>query len=78
MFMIWRYPKGFGGTRIEERSIHGTAPDWVPRVMYKDKERILLNDAPTLVWAATQVQSSFMCHLINTTIKIIQPNWFSI
>ena len=52
MLMIWRYPKGIGGTRIEERSIHGTAPDWVPRVMYKDKERILLNDASTLVWAA--------------------------
>lgn len=52
MLMIWRYPKGIGGTRIEERSIHGTAPDWVSRVMYKDKERILLNDASTLVWAA--------------------------
>ena len=52
MLMIWRYPEGIGGPRIEERSIHGVAPDWVPRVMYKDKERILLNDASTLVWAA--------------------------
>jgi bifunctional non-homologous end joining protein LigD len=52
MLMIWRYPNGIAGRRIEERSIHGKAPEWVPRVIYKEKERILLNDAATLVWAA--------------------------
>jgi bifunctional non-homologous end joining protein LigD len=52
MLMIWRYPDGIGGKRIEQRSIHGTAPTWVPRVKYNDKDRILLNDAATLVWAA--------------------------
>jgi bifunctional non-homologous end joining protein LigD len=52
MLMIWRYPNGITGRRIEERSIHGVAPGWVPRVFYNDKERILLNDTATLVWAA--------------------------
>lgn len=52
MLMIWRYPGGISGKRIEERSVHGTAPEWVPRVVYNGKERILLNDRATLVWAA--------------------------
>ncbi|PZE21228.1 non-homologous end-joining DNA ligase [Paenibacillus xerothermodurans] len=52
MLMIWRYPEGIGGRRIEERSVHGAPPDWVPRVMYNDKQRILLNDTATLVWLA--------------------------
>ncbi len=52
MLMIWRYPGGLAGRRIEDRSIHGIAPDWVPRVIYNGKERILLNDMATLVWVA--------------------------
>jgi bifunctional non-homologous end joining protein LigD len=52
MLMIWRYPGGITGKRIEQRSIHGDAPDWVPRVIYNGKERMLLNDAATLIWAA--------------------------
>ncbi|MDF2961530.1 MAG: polymerase protein [Paenibacillus sp.] len=52
MLMIWRYPEGIGGARVEERSIHGAAPDWVPREVYNGKERILLNNVSTLVWAA--------------------------
>jgi bifunctional non-homologous end joining protein LigD len=52
MLMIWRYPDGIGGKRIEQRSIHGTAPNWVPRINYNDKDRILLNDAATLLWVA--------------------------
>jgi bifunctional non-homologous end joining protein LigD len=52
MLMIWRYPGGITGRRIEERSIHGPAPEWVPRVMYNGKERILLNNLATLVYVA--------------------------
>jgi bifunctional non-homologous end joining protein LigD len=52
MLMIWRYPEGVGKRRFEERSIHGVAPDWIPRVEYKQKERILLNDTATLIWVA--------------------------
>jgi bifunctional non-homologous end joining protein LigD len=52
MLMIWRYPEGAGGRRFEERSLHRAAPDWVARVNYKEKQRILLNDAATLVWIA--------------------------
>ncbi|CAI6082835.1 non-homologous end-joining DNA ligase [Cohnella sp. JJ-181] len=54
MLMVWRYPDGIGGKRIEERSIHGAAPEWVPRVAYGGKERILLNDAATLAWLANR------------------------
>ncbi|TJY40705.1 DNA polymerase domain-containing protein [Cohnella pontilimi] len=54
MLMVWRYPNGIQGRRVEERSIHGHAPDWVPRVEYADKERILLNDTATLVWVANR------------------------
>ncbi|MBW5447540.1 DNA polymerase domain-containing protein [Cohnella sp. CFH 77786] len=54
MLMIWRYPEGIGGRRIEERSIHGSAPDWVSRTVYNGKERILLNDAAVLAWAASR------------------------
>lgn len=28
--MIWSYPEGIAGKRLEERSIHGVTPDWVP------------------------------------------------
>lgn len=54
MLMIWRYPDGIQGRRVEERSIHGPAPDWVPRVVYGDKPRILLNDLATLIWIANR------------------------
>ncbi|MDB4867979.1 MAG: polymerase protein [Cohnella sp.] len=54
MLMVWRYPDGITGRRVEERSIHGAAPAWVPRVVYADKERILLNDMATLIWAANR------------------------
>lgn len=54
MLMVWRYPEGIQGRRVEERSIHGHAPDWVPRAVYLNKERILLNDAATLVWVANR------------------------
>lgn len=54
MLMVWRYPEGIQGRRVEERSIHGHAPDWVPKVLYLNKERILLNDAATLVWVANR------------------------
>ncbi|SFB50636.1 bifunctional non-homologous end joining protein LigD [Cohnella sp. OV330] len=54
MLMVWRYPDGIGGKRVEERSIHGEAPVWVPRVAYGGKERILLNDAATLAWLANR------------------------
>ncbi|WP_123042875.1 non-homologous end-joining DNA ligase [Cohnella candidum] len=54
MLMVWRYPDGILGRRVEERSIHGEAPEWVPRVVYAEKERILLNDAATLVWVANR------------------------
>lgn len=50
--MIWRYPTGPGGKRIEQRSVHGTAPEWLPRVVYNGKERILLNNTASLVWVA--------------------------
>jgi bifunctional non-homologous end joining protein LigD len=54
MLMVWRYPEGITGRRVEERSIHGVAPAWVPRVVYTDKERILLNNIATLVWVANR------------------------
>ncbi|WP_235426966.1 non-homologous end-joining DNA ligase [Cohnella kolymensis] len=54
MLMIWRYPEGITGRRVEERSIHGTAPEWLPRVIYGGKERILLNDRAALVWVANR------------------------
>lgn len=52
MLMIWRYPGGVSGKRIEERSVHGQAPDWLPQVSYQGKQRILLNNAAALVWVA--------------------------
>jgi bifunctional non-homologous end joining protein LigD len=52
MLMVWRYPGGIGGPRIEERSVHGQAPEWLSRTLYNGKERILLNDLAALVWTA--------------------------
>jgi bifunctional non-homologous end joining protein LigD len=52
MLMTWRYPNGVAGKKIEERSVHHTPPEWLQRIEYKGKERILLNNTPTLVWVA--------------------------
>ncbi|HWO78634.1 MAG TPA: DNA polymerase domain-containing protein [Bacillus sp. (in: firmicutes)] len=43
---------GINGKKIEKRSVPKTAPEWVSHTFYKKKERILLNDRATLVWAA--------------------------
>ncbi|RFU66504.1 non-homologous end-joining DNA ligase [Bacillus sp. V59.32b] len=50
--MIWIYPHGIDGKRIEKRSLPSSAPDWVSHTFYKEKQRMLLNDKATLVWAA--------------------------
>lgn len=52
MAMLWRYPNGIGGEKVEERSIHGKAPDWIPSTVYHDKHRILLEDTAALIWFA--------------------------
>jgi bifunctional non-homologous end joining protein LigD len=52
LLMIWVYPHGITGKKIEKRSVPQTAPEWVSQTFYKEKERILLNDRATLVWAA--------------------------
>ncbi|CAH0344109.1 non-homologous end-joining DNA ligase [Bacillus sp. CECT 9360] len=52
LLMIWIYPHGIDGKRIEKRSLPSSAPDWVSNSYYKEKQRILLNDKATLVWAA--------------------------
>ncbi|MDQ1003356.1 bifunctional non-homologous end joining protein LigD [Neobacillus niacini] len=52
LLMIWVYPHGISGKKIEKRSLPETAPQWVCHTFYKGKERILLNDRATLVWAA--------------------------
>ncbi|MFB3159850.1 non-homologous end-joining DNA ligase [Neobacillus sp. 179-J 1A1 HS] len=51
LLMIWVYPHGITGKKVEKRSVPQTAPEWVSHTFYKDKERILLNDRATLVWA---------------------------
>lgn len=51
LLMIWLYPHGFNGIKIEKRSVPRNAPGWVTRTFYKEKERMLLNDLSTLVWA---------------------------
>lgn len=53
LLMMWRYPDGPGTKRIEEKAVPSFAPDWVPRAFYKDKDWILLNDAPTLAWVGS-------------------------
>lgn len=53
LLMMWRYPEGAGTRRIEEKAVPAYAPDWIPRVFYKDKDWILLNDAATLAWVAS-------------------------
>lgn len=52
LLMIWIYPHGINGKKIEKRSVPKNAPEWISRTFYKEKERILLNDRATLVWAA--------------------------
>ena len=52
LLMIWVYPHGLSGKKIEKRSVPQTAPEWISHTFYKEKERILLNDRATLVWAA--------------------------
>lgn len=52
LLMIWVYPHGLSGKKIEKRSLPQTGPEWISHTFYKEKERILLNDQATLVWAA--------------------------
>ncbi|PLT35604.1 non-homologous end-joining DNA ligase [Bacillus sp. V5-8f] len=52
LLMMWVYPHGIAGKRIEKRSLPARAPLWVPSSFYKEKQRILLNDTSTLIWAA--------------------------
>ncbi|WP_316572257.1 non-homologous end-joining DNA ligase [Neobacillus sp. YIM B06451] len=52
LLMVWLYPHGIAGKKIEKRSVPQSAPDWVSHIFYKNKERMLLNDTATLVWAA--------------------------
>nr|WP_053598023.1 hypothetical protein [Bacillus sp. FJAT-18017] len=50
--MVWLYPHGIAGKKIEKRSVPQSAPEWVSNIFYKNKKRMLLNDTATLVWAA--------------------------
>lgn len=52
LLMVWLYPHGIAGKKLEKRSVPESAPKWISRIFYKNKERILLNDTATLVWAA--------------------------
>lgn len=52
LLMIWVYPHGINGKKIEKRSVPDNAPEWVSSTFYKGKQRILLNNRATLVWAA--------------------------
>ncbi|MBT2758907.1 hypothetical protein J7E71_23850 [Mesobacillus foraminis] len=52
LLMIWVYPHGIHSKKIEKRSVPVSAPDWVSSTFYKGKQRILLNDKATLIWAA--------------------------
>lgn len=52
MLMMWLYPKGINKQKTEKRSLLANAPEWIPRTMYLDKQRVLLNNRATLVWAA--------------------------
>ena len=66
LLMIWIYPHGINGKKIEKRSVPTTAPEWISRTFYKEKDRMLLNDQATLVWAAnygaTELHVPFDCH----------------
>ncbi|RFU66006.1 DNA polymerase domain-containing protein [Peribacillus glennii] len=52
LLMMWVYPHGIKGKRIEKRSLPSSAPLWIPSTFYKEKQRMLLNDTATLIWAA--------------------------
>lgn len=54
LLMLWLFPQGLGEGRkkIEKRSLPASAPDWVCQAYYKQKQRMLLNNAATLAWAA--------------------------
>ncbi|HET7522050.1 MAG TPA: non-homologous end-joining DNA ligase [Bacillales bacterium] len=52
MLMIWLYPHGVQGKKIEKRSVPQSAPDWLPKTEYKEKKRMLLNNQAALLWAA--------------------------
>jgi bifunctional non-homologous end joining protein LigD len=52
MLMYWLYPQGIGGEKTEKRSLLANAPDYIPRTVYLDKPRVLLNNKETLAWVA--------------------------
>lgn len=52
LLMMWRYPNGVGTRKLEEKAVPKHAPEWVTRAFYKDKDWIVLNDLPTLIWVA--------------------------
>ncbi|OCA88348.1 DNA polymerase domain-containing protein [Bacillus sp. FJAT-27225] len=52
LLMAWLYPHGIAGKKIEKRSVPQSAPEWISSIFYKNKDRMLLNDTATLVWAA--------------------------
>ncbi|UFJ40722.1 DNA polymerase domain-containing protein [Brevibacillus humidisoli] len=54
MLMWWLYPAGFGRSKVEKRSLPKNAPEWMPAVFYKKKQRVLLNNKPALAWIANQ------------------------
>jgi bifunctional non-homologous end joining protein LigD len=66
LLMIWVYPHGISGKKIEKRSVPESAPEWVSQTFYKEKQRILLNDQATLVWSANygaiEFHVPFDCH----------------
>jgi bifunctional non-homologous end joining protein LigD len=81
LLMVWIFPHGINGKKIEKRSVPKTAPEWVSSIFYKEKERMLLNDRATLVWAAnygTTVRLNFTFHLIAMLNRIIHWKWYSI
>ncbi|KQL51294.1 DNA polymerase [Heyndrickxia shackletonii] len=66
LLMVWLYPHGIAGKKIEKRSVPESAPEWISRIFYKNKERMLLNDTATLAWAANygaiEFHVPFDCH----------------
>jgi bifunctional non-homologous end joining protein LigD len=52
MLMTWHYPHGINRKKVEKRSVPNNAPLWLSQTHYKGKDRILLNNLPTLVWLA--------------------------
>ncbi|PLR98732.1 DNA polymerase domain-containing protein [Bacillus sp. T33-2] len=52
LLMMWIYPHGITRRKIEKRSLPASAPEWVCHAFYKGKQRVMVNDISTLVWAA--------------------------